>query len=640
MPAVVWLTVLASVIIIAATVTALCLSRQGAPTDTDATGTESGYQSSDTVLTEDSVYPPPGDGSETETESQTDKDTEDGTDTEADTETVTDTEGESETETETETETELPETVLGELSVKGDYVPSDDALTALYDALENYGYKVGFTAVDIKTGMTLSYNAKTRFESASIIKAAYVYYVCTLIDKGEASLDDVIVYTEADAVHRNGTIGKSAFGTEYSLRDVIKYTVKKSDNEGYYMLVRTFGRSGYDKFVKSLGAGSCTISSSRWPKVKPADFALVWKQIYNYRNDSDTGEWLYDLFLNIDYKHFFKDALSLKTANKAGWNDESYNDSGIVYGDRTYIFVLLADASYYDSSTKLYNKIIKAVNAMMSEYADSIDEDGTVTTEPEPETTKPEPETTKPEPETTKPEPETTKPEPETTKPEPETTKPEPETTKPEPETTKPEPETTKPEPETTKPEPETTEPEPETTESESVTTETETETETESETKTETDAEITETEPEAVVPEETPFPAAMTAEQYENLINEAEKYLGKKYTWGGSTPATGFDCSGFISYVVNNCGNGWSIGRKSSKTLYSICTKVSSSEVQPGDLVFFTGTYDTKGVSHVGFYVGNGKMLHCGDPISYVSLSIDYWQDHFYCYGRFNFLT
>ena len=116
-------------------------------------------------------------------------------------------------------------------------------------------------------------------------------------------------------------------------------------------------------------------------------------------------------------------------------------------------------------------------------------------------------------------------------------------------------------------------------------------------------------------------------------IITEAEKYLGYPYVWGGSSPSTSFDCSGFVSWVINH--SGWDVGRLGAQGLCNICTRVSSANVQPGDLVFFTGTYDTPGVSHVGIYVGNGMMIHCGDPISYANLNSSYWQSHFYCYGR-----
>ena len=115
------------------------------------------------------------------------------------------------------------------------------------------------------------------------------------------------------------------------------------------------------------------------------------------------------------------------------------------------------------------------------------------------------------------------------------------------------------------------------------------------------------------------------------NMLSEAEKYLGYPYVWGGSSPATSFDCSGFVSWVINH--SGWNVGRLGAQGLYNICTRTSSP--RPGDLVFFKGTYDTPGVSHVGIYVGDGMMIHCGDPISYANLNTSYWQSHFYAYGR-----
>ena len=129
--------------------------------------------------------------------------------------------------------------------------------------------------------------------------------------------------------------------------------------------------------------------------------------------------------------------------------------------------------------------------------------------------------------------------------------------------------------------------------------------------------------------------PEALEDEQFAAIIKEAEKYLGFPYVWGGSSPATSFDCSGFVSYVYNNCGVGWSFGRLGAEGLRQLCTRVSSANVKPGDLIFFQGTYDTTGASHVGIYVGNNTMLHCGDPIQYSDISSPYWQQHFYQFGR-----
>ena len=127
--------------------------------------------------------------------------------------------------------------------------------------------------------------------------------------------------------------------------------------------------------------------------------------------------------------------------------------------------------------------------------------------------------------------------------------------------------------------------------------------------------------------------PEALEDEQFAVMLKEAEKYIGYPYVWGGSSPSTSFDCSGFISWVINH--SGWNVGRLGAQGLYNICTPVSSSQAKPGDLVFFVGTYDTPGVSHVGLYVGNSVMLHCGDPISYTNLNSNYWQSHFYSFGR-----
>lgn len=127
--------------------------------------------------------------------------------------------------------------------------------------------------------------------------------------------------------------------------------------------------------------------------------------------------------------------------------------------------------------------------------------------------------------------------------------------------------------------------------------------------------------------------PEALKDEAFAAMIAEAEKYVGFPYVWGGSSPSTSFDCSGFISWVVNH--SGWNVGRQTAQGLYDLCIPVSPEQARPGDLVFFVGTYDTAGMSHVGLYVGNSVMLHCGNPISYTNLNSSYWQQHFYCYGR-----
>ena len=127
--------------------------------------------------------------------------------------------------------------------------------------------------------------------------------------------------------------------------------------------------------------------------------------------------------------------------------------------------------------------------------------------------------------------------------------------------------------------------------------------------------------------------PDALSDQTFAAMIAEGEKYLGRAYVWGGSSPSSGFDCSGFVCWVINH--SGWNVGRTDAKGLKNLCTVVSADEAKPGDLIFFKGTYATNGASHVGIYVGNGMMLHCGNPIQYTSINTKYWQEHFYCFGR-----
>ena len=127
----------------------------------------------------------------------------------------------------------------------------------------------------------------------------------------------------------------------------------------------------------------------------------------------------------------------------------------------------------------------------------------------------------------------------------------------------------------------------------------------------------------------------ALADEQFAAMISEAEKYLGYPYVWGGSSPSTSFDCSGFVCWVINHCGVGWNVGRTTAEGLRSMCSYVSPSNAKPGDLIFFEKTYNTSGASHIGIYVGNNMMIHCGDPIQYTSIDSSYWQSHFMQFGR-----
>ena len=131
-------------------------------------------------------------------------------------------------------------------------------------------------------------------------------------------------------------------------------------------------------------------------------------------------------------------------------------------------------------------------------------------------------------------------------------------------------------------------------------------------------------------IPEE-----ALADEVFTRMIREAEKYLGYPYVWGGSSPSTSFDCSGFVCWVINNCGNGWNVGRITAEELRQMLPSIPPGEAKPGDIIFFQGTYDKTGATHVGIYVADGMMIHCGSPIQYASVNSDFFRSHFMCYCR-----
>lgn len=262
--------------------------------------------------------------------------------------------------------------VHGAFTVTGNYTPSEKTADALESAINKFGRPTGLMAVDIATGMTITHGENDALAPASVVKVVYALYCFRRIDAGDAKFDEILTYTAEDRVNGNGVIGRAGIGAQFTLYDVLYHTINTSDNEGYYMLMRRFGRIGCDEMTSALGCTTCKFASSRWPRVSARDLAVIWAEIYKYRSETDCGSIFYDMLLNVSRMHFFRDATGHGTANKSGWNESACNESGIVYGDRTYILVLLTEGSYYTANMDAYGDIVRAVDAMMSEYNSSM----------------------------------------------------------------------------------------------------------------------------------------------------------------------------------------------------------------------------------------------------------------------------
>ncbi len=350
----IWLTTILFLFVMLSVLTALFIGQDNNTADTDTntdTSTESGSDSSSFV----------SDTTETKSESNSSDDTEpDNTSDEPDG-TVTDI---------TVDIDSLPDYAKDSLGINGGYTPDQSLTDALSAAIKTFDRPVSFFAVDLNSGISLSYNADEKYSAASMVKAAYVYYVCHEIDAGNASLDEKLTYTAADTVYADNVIGKAGIDKEYTLYQVIYYTIVSSDNEGYYMLLRRFGKDGYDEMMSSVGCPTLSVNSTRWPATSALDMAKLWQKIYAYKDETETGKMLYELFEQVEYMNFIERALEVPVANKAGWNSSVFNDSGIVSGENsTYILAILSEGNYFTAVKNQFYDIIRAIDALMNDSA-------------------------------------------------------------------------------------------------------------------------------------------------------------------------------------------------------------------------------------------------------------------------------
>ncbi len=266
----------------------------------------------------------------------------------------------------------LPEDRVREyddFTVDGRFAPSAEAAAAVGDAIDAFGRPTVFYAVDIETGMTIGRGVDEVCDTASAVKILAALYAFRQIDAGKLSLDEMLTYTENDYVYGEGIIGHMEFGTKLSVRDVLYHTLNTSDNEGYTMLVRRLDRVDMDNMLEGLGVHVPCYRWTFWPHVSCRDLAAVWAEVYRYRDETDGGRMLYDLVSHVEQMHFFHDALGYDTAVKAGWNRSKFGEGGIVYGERTYILILLTDGNYWDANKEGFFNIVRSIDALMCEYA-------------------------------------------------------------------------------------------------------------------------------------------------------------------------------------------------------------------------------------------------------------------------------
>ena len=238
----------------------------------------------------------------------------------------------------------LPEDRVREyddFTVDGRFAPSAEAAAAVGDAIDAFGRPTVFYAVDIETGMTIGRGVDEVCDTASAVKILAALYAFRQIDAGKLSLDEMLTYTENDYVYGEGIIGHMEFGTKLSVRDVLYHTLNTSDNEGYTMLVRRLDRVDMDNMLEGLGVHVPCYRWTFWPHVSCRDLAAVWAEAYRYRD----------------------------TAVKAGWNRSKFGEGGIVYGERTYILILLTDGNYWDANKEGFFNIVRSIDALMCEYA-------------------------------------------------------------------------------------------------------------------------------------------------------------------------------------------------------------------------------------------------------------------------------
>lgn len=258
----------------------------------------------------------------------------------------------------------------GKITINGsEFELSEELENSLYNAInkiQNKGISLGFYLTDVETNMTISYNATKNFQPASTVKAGAALYAVKQIELGKYSFDDLMTYGERHYCGGSGTIQKSKYGTQFTLKEIIHRTINVSDNIGYYMILDKIGYKNYNNMVAELGVNNFLPSRKGWGKLTPQELNLIWQEIYAYSQSSEYGQWLFNEFLNAQYNFVYSCLPEYKSAHKSGFNQSGYHDSAVVFGDRTYIVTYMSTQTKWDY--KNMDTVVELLDDAVKEY--------------------------------------------------------------------------------------------------------------------------------------------------------------------------------------------------------------------------------------------------------------------------------
>ena len=250
---------------------------------------------------------------------------------------------------------------------------SDELLTQIKKQINNYPNKSAFYVVTLDGNLSFGYNINEQFHAASSVKAPYVLYCLKEIENGNGSLDEMMSYQKKHQEGKSGTIQYSKFGTEYSLNDIIYYTIHESDNAGFYMLHDRFPKSGYNEMLEELGLSKMKLTGSmKFGMITPKEMLTLWNEIYNYSQESELGSYYLDLLKGAKY-NFIKDELKktmpdCEIAHKSGFNAKGRHDVAIVFGETPYFITVMTDNPGENSNSKHIMAMAKLLNEVINEY--------------------------------------------------------------------------------------------------------------------------------------------------------------------------------------------------------------------------------------------------------------------------------